>query len=122
MAFGPIESCGLLWRWTLPSHAEFPPQVMAVIRPFTPAEALKRHNEGMARVPSTYANADARVDCGDGTSEGEVSDWLLSLSSEREAWTVLTWDQTTAVLLPWAVFAERWSDFCYPSSDDVTIW
>ena len=29
---------------------------------------------------------------------------------------------TLAICVSWGVFCQYWDDFCYPASDDVTIW
>jgi hypothetical protein len=121
-AFAPLESFGLLWRWTSPTHAMFPPEVMALIHPFTAGAALALCAEALARVPSPYAPSDASIACGDAIPEEEVATWLTNVSARSSAWTVLSWNRELAVLVPWDVFAQRWSDFCYPSSDDVHIW
>jgi hypothetical protein len=34
---------------------------------------------------------------------------------------LLLWDRKTAVLVPRRLFIERWDDFWYPSSDDLTV-
>lgn len=121
-AFAPIESFALLWRWTSPTHAVFPPEVMALIHPFTPSAALTLSAEALARVPSPYASSNNSLACEESVPEAEVAAWLAALSAPASAWTVLSWGREVAALVPWAIFTERWSDFCYPSSDDVHIW
>ena len=103
-------------------HAVFPPTVLAQIHAFTHRAARTLNAEALARVPSPNAPGDASIACGDAIPDEEVAEWLSTLSARSSAWTVLNWSQEVAVLVPWAVFAEHWSDFCYPSSDDVHIW
>ena len=50
-----------------------------------------------------------------------VRDWLEHRWTDPHAVAVVSWDPRTAVAVPWGLFARRWDDFCYPSSDDVTI-
>ncbi len=35
---------------------------------------------------------------------------------------IVSWDRQTAVITQWATFVRHWDAFCYPSSDDVTVW
>ena len=35
---------------------------------------------------------------------------------------ILVWSPSTALSMPWEVFVSYWSDFCYPSSDDVDVF
>ncbi|MFN0313556.1 MAG: hypothetical protein ACKVQA_00765 [Burkholderiales bacterium] len=34
----------------------------------------------------------------------------------------VSWERNPAVETKWSVFAQYWSDFCYPASDDVLAW
>jgi hypothetical protein len=121
-AFAPLESFRLIWRWKSPRHAVFPPEILALVRPFTSSAALTLNAEALARVPSLNFPGDASFACGENVPEADVSMWLRKLSVRASAWTVLSWDRELALLVPWDVFADRWSDFCYPASDDVHLW
>ncbi len=49
-----------------------------------------------------------------------VADWLKTeLPNLGEI--VVSWHPSTAVMTTMSLFYEYWDDFCYPSSDDVTI-
>jgi hypothetical protein len=122
IAFAALESFDLVWRWTSPTHAVFPPEVMALIRPFTTTAARTINSEALTRVPLPLATGDESIACGEIVPVEEISTWLTPLSIQSSAWTVLSWNKELAVLVPWSVFADRWSDFCYPASDDVLIW
>ena len=121
-AFAALETFGLLWRWTSPTHAVFPPEVMASIRPFTSTAARTLSAEALTRVALPLVTGDASVACGESVPEQAISRWLMPLCIRSSAWTALSWNTELAVLIPWSVFTERWSDFCYPASDDVIIW
>lgn len=121
-SFAPLENFGLLWRWNSATHAVFPPDVMAVIRPFTSSASRMLMAEALTRVSLPITTGDASIACGEKVPEEEISTWLSQLGAESSAWTVLSWNDDLAVLVPWSVFASRWSDFCYPASDDVLIW
>jgi hypothetical protein len=121
-AFAPLETFDLLWRWTSPTHAVFPTDVMALIRPFTLTAARTLNSEALTRVSVPLATSDESIACGETIRVEEISTWLTPLSDRSSAWTVLSWNSELAVLVPWSVFTDRWSDFCYPGSDDLFIW
>jgi hypothetical protein len=120
--FAPMESFDLRWRWTSPAHALLPTEVLAAIRPFTSAAAAVLNAEALIRVPSPAAAADDSIACDQTVAEEDVAWWLQHLSGNSAAETVVSWDAARAVLVPWTTFATYWSDFCYPSSDDVFAW
>ncbi|HKV52762.1 MAG TPA: hypothetical protein VJO52_16325 [Gemmatimonadaceae bacterium] len=54
--------------------------------------------------------------------EDEVRRLLSELPVAASAPVIVSWDADTAVITSWPVFVTYWTDFCYASSDDVTIW
>tara|TARA_R110002072_G_scaffold299931_1_gene476253 strand:+ start:19 stop:432 length:414 start_codon:yes stop_codon:yes gene_type:complete len=109
-----LKEFPLLWRWTKPSHAVLPRDVLEQLTPIQPsdAEALVEielaSTPAMQHYPTTSAEADTRT-------------WLLSQYSV-ETEVILVWDRESGLRLPWPIFCEYWSDFCYPSSDDIGIF
>jgi hypothetical protein len=110
-----IVAFPLIWRWTQPSHAVLPVDVLRALHPLTTAqiEALslsstKRFGPAMVRHRATQ-------------DEDETGRWLagLQLGGGR---VIAVWNKYTALTLPWQTFVTYWSDFCYPSSDDVDIF
>jgi len=57
----------------------------------------------------------------DAHDENLVSEWLRECVSDAEM-VIASWSEAEALYLPWSVFRKYWSSFCYPSSDDVTVW
>lgn len=53
--------------------------------------------------------------------EGETGRWLASLQLPGGR-VIAVWNKDTALSLPWETFVTYWSNFCYPSSDDVDIF
>jgi hypothetical protein len=51
----------------------------------------------------------------------ETGRWLAGLRPPVGG-IVAVWNMDTALSLPWETFIAYWSDFCYPSSDDVDIF
>ena len=48
--------------------------------------------------------------------------WLTTRPVESVAAFLLSWDVETAVSTDWQTFVTHWDDFCYPGSDDLTVW
>jgi hypothetical protein len=55
-------------------------------------------------------------------SPGVVRAQLQALPPHPATGILISWDARTAVASDWEVFVAHWDDFCYPSSDDVTMW
>ncbi len=51
-----------------------------------------------------------------------VSAWLMAQHQVMNTTVILSWQPSTAVSTSWEIFARYWSDFCYPASDDLTVW
>ena len=108
-----IEEFPLAWRWTQPSHSVLPPEVLAGIRPLSPSEA--------ARVCAAAPVEGASVLRHPASEPEDVRGWLRSIQSDSQASVYVSWSKDLAVETSWDIFAEHWNDFCYPSSDDVTV-
>jgi hypothetical protein len=50
-----------------------------------------------------------------------VEGWLGALPVPPDQVVIVSWDRETAVQTDWQFFCRFWDDFCYPSSDDVTV-
>jgi hypothetical protein len=119
--FTPIEEFPLAWRWAAP-HDALPPDVLAEIRPLHPGAAAALGSEAAARCASAPVWEYAETFQAEWDVEEPVAKDLLALGIGPEARVVVSWDARTAVVTRWGVFARHWGAFCYPSSDDVTVW
>ena len=108
-----IEEFPLAWRWTQPSHSVLPREVLARIRPLSSSEA--------ARVRIGYQAQGATVVSCSASESADVHVWLRTIQPDPQLSVYLSWTQDLAVQTTWDIFAEYWDDFCYPSSDDVTV-
>ena len=52
---------------------------------------------------------------------GAVRQRLRELPPPPDEVVLVSWDAQTAVITDWDAFVTHWDDFCYPSSDDVTV-
>ena len=117
-----LDEFSLKWRWTDERHANLCDEERARIRPLRPAAAAAAWRLSIGSVseeleldPSVYEDverAPARTKSDSG--------FLTRLPAGRIP-VVVSWDQHTAVLTDSELFVQRWDDFCYPSSDDVTV-
>jgi hypothetical protein len=119
--FVPMEEFELAWRWTQSTHALLPPDVLATIRPFAPSRAAELDGQAgaLAEVPPE-ANAVSFRAPWDAAEDIRLR--LQRLGIEDQTPIVVSWDQRAAVATVWGTFVGYWDDFCYPSSDDVTVW
>ena len=108
-----IQEFPLAWRWTQSSHAVLPPKVLARIVPLSPSEA--------ARVQTSASVEQASVISCSADDSADVRSWLRRVQPDERASVYVSWSEDLAVETSWGIFIEYWDDFCYPSSDDVTI-
>jgi hypothetical protein len=113
--FTELSAFPLNWRWKIADGFSQPE--LANIKP------LRTERASTLYAIATRINAGAEpLSVSAETSDDEqIRSWLLTLDASREDQTLLWWDKDTAVAIPWGLFVDRWTDFCYPSSDDVTI-
>jgi hypothetical protein len=120
--FAPLDDFPLLWRWTSPSHAQLPVEVLREIQALTAAAASAVAPEAASRC-AAHATADwSTVITAEAEREDPVRDRLRALPIDLEPQVLVSWDARAAVVTRWRVFVDYWTDFCYPSSDDVTVW
>ena len=116
--YQPMAAFSLAWRWTSASHAILPDEELALIRPLSPSSADVVAKEALARRPDArgiriFAPAE-QADL--------VANALATLPIARDEVVLVSWDSHTAAETTWSLFRRHWDSFCYPSSDDVTIW
>jgi hypothetical protein len=123
--FDSIDGFPLLWRWSDENHMVFVPQDLNLIRPLKPETSLKLHNKLLRvdqqnglncnltnNLQEIYSNDD---------NDDTIQDWLIKLPVTETELILLSWTPEIAILTTWKLFTGRWSDFWYPSSDDLTV-
>jgi hypothetical protein len=108
-----IHEFPLAWRWTQPSHAVLPAEVLAGIRPLSASEAA-----GVCT--AAWDPSASKVSCS-ASDPVDVRSWLRSIQPDSRVPVYVSWSRDLAVETSWDIFTEHWDDFCYPSSDDVTV-
>jgi len=109
-----IKEFSLAWRWTQSSHAKLPEEVLKKLHPLSLEEAKLVADS----LPQNFPPGATRYTSLD--EEQTAIQWLVQLPISEQR-IIISWDDETAISLPWSVFCEFWDDFCYPSSDDVDI-
>ena len=124
--YEPLSRFKHLWRWTSPTHAMFPTNVLERIRPIADARAALIDEYAMARFvqygglkPESFR--DLRLIGTESEDESAVSHWLFALPVSDEETVIVSWDAHTAVTAPFGLVATYWSDFFYPASDDAAV-
>jgi hypothetical protein len=55
-------------------------------------------------------------------SDDEGRAWLRQQHNGLDAIVIIAWSPECVLRTNWRIFTDYWSDFCYPSSDDVAVW
>jgi hypothetical protein len=127
--FQPPSTFSLNWRWTDSRWNELPESDLRQIKPLTKIKAKEfwrilghyvLSNGPRINIFECSEWVDATLDV-PGAFE-KIRSWLLNHLSERDESVIVSWDKDTAVLTNWGIFCDYWDDFCYPSSDDVTVF
>lgn len=120
-----LKDFPLAWRWTDEKYALLPDNVLSRIIPQTNEQAAHLFKDSLRF-------------CGtDGLDEKQfsliqiitkdvepalVSEWLIACHNNAETTVFLSWQPNIAVSTTWGIFAQYWTEFCYPASDDLNVW
>lgn len=111
-----IDDFPLSWRWTQPSHAVLPQNVMESLSIMEKQQASHFYAFGERIFKQHVASAITHK-----TSD-TTRTWLGTLNIPVTAQVVIAWNKLDALSLPWPTFIEYWEDFCYPGSDDAFLF
>jgi hypothetical protein len=114
-----LEHFPLAWRWTKETHAKFHAVDLATIRPLRAESA----EIAWRRIKGSPLGITGLLD-GLSSDAAEyvpaVRAWLEN-HTRTDSDLLLIWDASTAALVNARLFARRWNDFWYPSSDDLDV-
>ncbi len=118
-----IEDHKLAWRWTDPNYCVLADSVLAQMYPVSVEEASSlferfRRLLGADALADSYAQEIFETN---GAASASVSAWLFEREPLNDLAVSLSWDEETAILTKWGVFASHWEEFCYPGSDDLVV-
>jgi len=115
----PCTHSGYAWRWSDPSYDVLPDHVLLSIHALRRGKARQCFQQSL--LIDQWTRDDPAREIETGADENLVSEWLDGCGAGTEM-VIASWSEDEAVYLPWAVFRNYWSSFCYPSTDDVTVW
>ncbi len=120
-----LDKFPLKWRWTEKEYCILSKEDLNQITPLAPTSAksvweksltfIDRReqfsaNSELFQVISTFNSKDIE----------KASDWLKKHLPNSKI--IVSWQPGTAVLTNTELFIRNWDEFCYPASDDVTIY
>ena len=106
----------LAWRWTDGRYAVLPEAVLSLLQPLEPHEAKLAFERAQSWQRKSGVTHSAQVSDADGCA------WLRARHARLSDVVTISWSREWALRTTWEIFTEYWSDFCYPSSDDVMVW
>jgi hypothetical protein len=120
--FAPLDDFPLLWRWTSREHDLLAADILATIQPLTALRVASIALTAAARcVERRVVDLDLAISA-EWDDPASVRERLGARAVAESDPVIVSWDPQTAVVTRWATFVRHWDAFCYPSSDDVTVW
>lgn len=116
----PFTSSGLAWRWRDPKYDVLPDTALQGIRSIKKTKSEEFFRPSIDIDNWVRARPAREIDT-EATTDAAVSEWLLA-GGVGDEMVIASWSEQEAIYLPFVVFSTYWSSFCYPASDDVTIW
>lgn len=123
----PIKDFDLRWRWEKSNSPTISTSEIEQIQPVSEAES-KRLNKVINYFRLEYNLRDKYTQTGwiraSSSNDADIEQFRNKLTSILEPWNegvIVTWNRATTLKTTKAIFIKYWDDFCYPSSDDVTI-
>ena len=115
----------LAWRWTDKKYCVLSESELNQIAPLDPNEAQNAWLKSLQFLDKDHAfrpnpllfRSIVEIDATDALL---VASWLRSRMKGNEI--IISWQPDLAVKSTTSLFVQHWNDFCYPASDDVSIW
>lgn len=120
-----IADFALNWRWTDPHYCMMPLNDIGQIYPVDEESSKYIWDESLLLIDDHDELAvpnDKFLKCelADIDQIVDVIDWLKQRLPKCDV--VINWQPDCSVITNTALFIRYWDDFCYLSSDDVSIW
>jgi hypothetical protein len=111
-----IQEFSLAWRWTDSRHAVLSEAALSQMQPLDAPEARRAFERARSFHRDSSTTRSANV------SDEEGCAWLRAQHDGLSDVVTISWSADCALRTTWEIFTEHWSDFCYPASDEVTVW
>ena len=105
-----INDFELNWRWTQKNHCLIPEEDLIKIKPLSEVSS-----ESIYKQRPVVSGTSQEIDC----KETPITFLTKNLGKET---VYVSWSKNIAVQTDTSTLIKYFSDICYPSSDDVTIW
>ena len=122
-----LKDFELSWRWEKTHNPCISDLEKAQIEPVSEVES-KRLNKVIDyfEIENNLRKGFIETDWISANNENDenINTFRQKLSSIIDTWNdnvIITWNRTTTLKTTKKLFLKYWDDFCYPSSDDVTI-
>jgi hypothetical protein len=116
--FVPLIAFRLNWRFRGRQHGAMSDGTLQRIRPLSEAAASRL---GPTVAAASQEGGSFAVTFRSDDTPAVVRNRLRELPPAPSEIVLVSWDARTAVVTDWDCFVTYWDDFCYPSSDDVTV-
>ncbi len=135
--FRPSDSFELWWRWANPKRVMLPESVLAQIHPLTGEKAQEIWQTELVYISELWRYAfDSTLEPITSSSLFEwirhidisiakieaVQQDLTMFEPQGNQIVIVMWEPTVAVAVPWHIFYTYFWSFCYPVTDDVSVW
>ena len=110
-----VQEFPLAWRWTDSRYSVLPTTVLAQLQPLTPDDARRAFERAQQFQRASRITHSADV------SDERGRAWLREQHAGVSDVVTVAWSPECALRTSWEIFTDYWSDFCYPSSDDVAV-
>jgi hypothetical protein len=112
-----INDFSLKWRWIDPDYLLMPVEDLNKIVPLSADSASMVFEETLHLLKgSDIENKGERISA----EQVDGCRYLDRIKGEKRI--LVNWDSDCSVITTAEVFIKYWKNFCYPISDDVTIW
>ncbi|CAN7529168.1 hypothetical protein [Acidovorax delafieldii] len=120
-----LKDFPLSWRWTDEKYTPIPLDVLLRIEPLEFALSDALFEQSLAFNGTDGLNQSLfSIKCLETSDIDPIhaTNWLLTCHDDKETRVFLSWGPRTAISTTWGIFAHYWDSFCYPASDDLTVW
>ena len=114
-----VQEFPLAWRWTDSRYSVLPETVLSQLQPMELHDARRAFQRAQEfRSHTRHSRVTHSADVPDETGCA----WLRQQHTGLGDVVTIAWSPECALRTTWQIFTDYWSDFCYPSSDDVAVW
>jgi hypothetical protein len=124
--FIPLVEFGRAWRFTEAKYNVLPPDAISDLHPIdrvrvTALSVILEDACAFVRTGRDIPVTDIDATRDSDQAHDRIALALNALPIAGEQRVIVGWDRDDALETSWRTFRTYWDDFCYPSSDDVTI-